>query len=131
SNLASRSMAFDSECDLAIEARGDERVAKTIREFRERLLAEHLDTQPERVREEIERAGSLHGAIEAFSDQERTLRQLEDVPEYSETVLTMASVADPEEPVALEMLLAERHTEEVRVSERPSWRTLAAVIASV
>ena len=131
SNLASRSMAFDSECDLAIEARGDEQIAETIREFRERLLAEHLDTPPQRVREEIERAGSVHGAIAAFSDQERTLRELEDVPEYSDTVLSMASVADPEEPVALETLLAERHVEETRLPERPSWRGLAAVLASV
>ena len=88
SNLANRSMAFDTECDLAIEARGEARVAATIREFRERLLAEHLGTQPARVREEIERAGSLHGAIAAFSDQPRTLRQFEELPEWSETVLT-------------------------------------------
>src|SRR4029077_17711306 len=96
-------------------------IALTIREFRERLLAEHLDSQPERVREEIERAGSVHGAIAAFGDQERTLRQLEEVPEYSETVLTRASAADPEEPVALERLLAERHAVETRLPERPSW----------
>ena len=66
-----------------------------------------------------------------FSGQERTLRQLEDVPEYSDTVLTMASVADPEEPVALETLLSERHVEEKPVVERPSWRSLAAVVGSV
>jgi phosphatidylserine/phosphatidylglycerophosphate/cardiolipin synthase-like enzyme len=108
SNLASRSMAFDSECDLAIEARGEERVASVIREFRERLLAEHLGTEPERVREEIERTGSLHGAIAAFGGQPRTLRQLEDVPEWSDTVLTVASVADPDEPIALQALLDER-----------------------
>ena len=86
SNLANRSMAFDTECDLVIEARGEARVAATIGEFRERLLAEHLGTQPARVREEIERAGSLHGAIAAFSDQPRTLRQFEEMPQWSEAV---------------------------------------------
>jgi phospholipase D1/2 len=132
SNLASRSMAFDSECDLAIEARGEKRTATAIREFRERLLAEHLDTRPERVREEIERAGSLHGAIAAFSDQPRTLRQLEEVPEWSEAVLSMASVADPEEPIALETLLSERQMAERAVSpERPAWGKLAAVAATI
>lgn len=132
SNLASRSMAFDSECDLAIEARGEARVAATIREFRERLLAEHLDTQPARVREEIERAGSLHGAIAAFADQPRTLRQLEELPQWSEAVLTVASVADPEEPIALEILASERHAEEVRAGpERPAWGKLAAVLATI
>ena len=40
----------------------------------------------------------------------------------------MASVADPEEPVALETLLSERHFEEKQVAERPSWRSLAAVV---
>ena len=83
------------------------------------------------MREEIERAGSLHGAIAAFGAQPRTLRQLEEVPEWSEAVLTMASVADPEEPVALETLLSERHFEEKQVAERPSWRSLAAVVGSV
>jgi phospholipase D1/2 len=133
SNLASRSMGFDSECDLAIEARGEARVAATIRDFRERLLAEHLDTQPARVREEIERSGSLHRAIAAFSDQPRTLRQLEELPQWSEAVLTMAAVADPEEPIALETLLSERHAEEERAAspERPAWGKLAAVIATL
>ena len=132
SNLASRSMGFDSECDLAIEARGDQRVAKVIREFRERLLAEHLGTQPERVRAEIERTGRLHDAIAVFSDQPRTLRQLEDVPEWSETVLTVASVADPEEPIAIEQLLTEREVAEKHVDrERPAWGKVLGLVATV
>ena len=133
SNLASRSMGFDSECDLAIEARGDQSVSATIRAFRERLLAEHLATQPERVRQEIERTGSLHGAIDVFADQPRCLRRLEELPEWSETVLTMASVADPEEPIALEQLLSERAAEEERAAARPgpAWGRLAVVIAAV
>src|SRR5918996_3763853 len=45
SNLCSRSMSFDSECDLVIESRGQARVAAAIDEFRSRLLAEHLDMQ--------------------------------------------------------------------------------------
>jgi phospholipase D1/2 len=132
SNLASRSMAFDSECDLAIEARGDPRIAETVREFRERLLAEHLDTQPSRVREEIERAGGLHDAIAAFSNQPRTLRQLEEVPEWSDAVLTMASVADPEEPIALETLLSDREAVERHVTaERPAWGRLVGIVTAV
>ena len=66
-NLSSRSMALDTECDLVVESRGQARVAEAIRGFRERLLAEHLDTEPERVREEVEKAGSLNGAIAAFA----------------------------------------------------------------
>jgi uncharacterized membrane protein YdjX (TVP38/TMEM64 family) len=125
-------MAFDSECDLAIEARGDPGIARTIREFRERLLAEHLDAPPARVRAEIERAGGLHGAIAAFSAQPRTLRQLEELPEWSEAVLNMASVADPEEPIALETLLSERAAAERHdAPERPSWGRLAGIVAAI
>jgi phospholipase D1/2 len=131
SNLASRSMAFDSECDLVIESRGDARIAQAIRGLREQLLAEHLDASPERVRAELDRAGSLHGAIAAFGDQPRTLRQLEELPEWSETVISMAAVADPEEPIALETLLSERHVDEMVTRDKPSWGKLAGVVLAI
>jgi len=131
SNVASRSMAFDSECDLVIEARGDARVTEAIRGFREQLLAEHLDTQPAAVREELERTGTLHGAIAAFSDQSRTLRQLADLPEWSEAVISMAAVADPEEPIALETLLSERHVEEAVQNPKPAWGSLAGLALAI
>jgi uncharacterized membrane protein YdjX (TVP38/TMEM64 family) len=131
SNVASRSMAFDSECDLVIEARGDARVAEAIRGFREQLLAEHLDTQPAAVREELERTGTLHGAIAAFSDQPRTLRQLADLPEWSEAVISMAAVADPEEPIALETLLSERHVEEAVQNPKPAWGRLGGLVLAI
>ncbi|HVJ10738.1 MAG TPA: VTT domain-containing protein, partial [Burkholderiales bacterium] len=131
SNVASRSMAFDSECDLVIEARGDARVTEAIRGFRDQLLAEHLDTQPAAVREELERAGTLHGAIAAFSERPRTLRQLADLPEWSEAVISMAAVADPEEPIALEILLSERHVEEAVQNPQPAWGRLAGLVLAI
>jgi phosphatidylserine/phosphatidylglycerophosphate/cardiolipin synthase-like enzyme/uncharacterized membrane protein YdjX (TVP38/TMEM64 family) len=131
SNLSSRSMALDTECDLVLEARGRARVAGAITEFRDRLLAEHLDTQPARVREEIEKAGSVNGAIAAFSSEPRTLRQLEELPEWSDAVLSMASVADPEEPIALETLLSERHVDEVASPEKPAWGQLAGIALAI
>jgi phospholipase D1/2 len=131
SNLASRSMAFDSECDLVIESRGEASISAAIRGLREQLLAEHLDTRPARVREEIERAGSMHGAIAAFGDQPRTLRQLEELPEWSEAVISMAAVADPEEPIALETLLSERHVDEIASRDKPSWGKLAGVVLAI
>jgi uncharacterized membrane protein YdjX (TVP38/TMEM64 family)/phosphatidylserine/phosphatidylglycerophosphate/cardiolipin synthase-like enzyme len=131
SNLCNRSMAFDSECDLVLEARDDPQIAGAIRDFRERLLAEHLDTQPARLREEVERAGSLNGAIAGFSGQPRTLRQLEQLPDWPETILNVAAVADPEEPIALEMLLSERHVEGEPTADRPSWGTLAGIALAI
>jgi uncharacterized membrane protein YdjX (TVP38/TMEM64 family) len=124
-------MALDTECDRVVEARGQPRVAAAIAEFREQMLAEHLGTQPARVREEVARAGSVNGAIAAFGAQPRTLRQLEEVPEWSDTVLSMAAVADPEEPIALETLLSERHAEEVVLSEKPAWGRLAGIVLAI
>jgi uncharacterized membrane protein YdjX (TVP38/TMEM64 family) len=130
-NLSNRSMALDTECDLVVEARGQARVAEAIRGLRERLLAEHLDTDPERVRKELDKAGSLNGAIAAFADQPRTLRQFDDLPEWPETILSVAAVADPEEPIALETLLSERHAEEVAAPEKPAWGKLAGIVLGI
>jgi phosphatidylserine/phosphatidylglycerophosphate/cardiolipin synthase-like enzyme/uncharacterized membrane protein YdjX (TVP38/TMEM64 family) len=130
-NLSSRSMALDTECDLVVESRGQARVAEAIRDLRERLLAEHLDTDPERVRKEVDKAGSLNGAIAAFADQPRTLRQFDDLPEWPETILSVAAVADPEEPIALETLLSERHAEEVAAPEKPAWGKLAGIVLGI
>jgi len=131
SNLCNRSMALDTECDLVVEARGQARIAQAIGEFRDKLLAEHLDTQPERVREEIQRAGSVHGAIAAFREQTRTLRQFDGLPEWPDTLLSVASVADPEEPIALETLLSERQAEESGAKDKPAWGKIAGLVAVV
>jgi phospholipase D1/2 len=130
-NLSNRSMAMDSECDLVIESRGQARVQKAIRGFRERLLAEHLHTQPARVREEVEKAGSVNGAIAAFSSEPRTLRQFDDLPEWPEPILSVAAVADPEEPIALETLLSERHADEVGAPDKPAWGKLAGIVLGI
>jgi phosphatidylserine/phosphatidylglycerophosphate/cardiolipin synthase-like enzyme/uncharacterized membrane protein YdjX (TVP38/TMEM64 family) len=131
SNLCNRSMALDTECDLVVEARGQARIAQAIGEFRDKLLAEHLDTQPERVREEIQNAGSVHGAIAAFREQTRTLRQFDELPEWPDTLLSVAAVADPEEPIALETLLSERQAEESVAKDRPAWGKIAGLVAVV
>ena len=47
-NLNNRSLALDSECDLAIEADAP-RVAEALAALRNRLLAEHLDADPQTV----------------------------------------------------------------------------------
>ncbi len=73
-NLCNRSMMVDTECNLAIEAPrqafGGE---PAIRQFRLRLLAEHVGTVPERVEEEYERRRSWAGAIQALGTRERHL----------------------------------------------------------
>ncbi len=48
-NLSNRSLGFDTECDLAVQASGDPNVGKSIAAFRNRLLGEHLDISSEDV----------------------------------------------------------------------------------
>jgi len=106
-NLCNRSMGTDSECDAAIEARGDPQIAAVIRDFRDRLLGEHLDVPAAAVEQAVQRHGSLHGAIEALAGRSRTLRPLERLPDWPPAVVELASVGDPGRPLTLERLIDE------------------------
>lgn len=122
-NLANRSMGLDTECDLTIEALDREDVREAIREFRARLLAEHLGFAPARVRETIERVGSLRDAIDLLQRNDRTLKPLASLPQVSGTVLSVVSVADPEKPVALSDLakLLSSDDETLEGRRGPAW----------
>ncbi|HEX6733911.1 MAG TPA: VTT domain-containing protein [Azonexus sp.] len=98
-NLCNRSLGLDSECDAAIEARGDPVVGAAIARFRNRLLGEHLDRSPARVAQEIGRQGSIIGAIEALAGGPRTLRLLEREAAWPEAVVELARIADPVGPL--------------------------------
>ena len=124
-NLCNRSMGMDTECDVLIESRGDARVAQTIHAFRDRLLAEHLGVPCEQLAQALERTGSLHRAIAALQTEGRSLRHLED-KEWPEAIVNIASMADPDEPIALDILRAERLFAQERAAERPAWGKLAA-----
>lgn len=132
-NLANRSMGVDSECDVAIEARGEPRIARAIRDFRQRLLGEHLGLPPERVGQAVEAAGSLHGAIEALRNPGRSLEPLGEVPEWSETVIEFTSrVADPERPVSLDELMEFFQPDIPEVPERRArWTRLAMLVLGI
>ncbi len=106
-NLCNRSMGTDTECDVTVEAAGDESTAAGIRRFRNELLAEHLDVPVADVEHNVERAGSIKGAIHALQGKERTLRTLDKLPEISDAVIGLASIADPERPVSLDQLIGE------------------------
>lgn len=107
-NLSNRSMGFDTECNLAVEAGGDERVRSAIAGVRNRLLAEHLGTDPERIKVELARCGSLIGAIEALRGRGRTLEPLDPAVDTDIDALVPAeAVIDPERPVDPDELVAE------------------------
>lgn len=100
-NLANRSMGLDTECDLTIEARGREDVQQQICGLRSLLLAEHLGCEVKQVSEAVATASNLRDAIDGLRTENRTLKELQEMPQVSETLLNVVSVADPEKPVAL------------------------------
>ena len=105
SNLNNRSLGFDTECDLSVEARpgapGESDLRRRIRGFRTKLLAEHLDVDPERLSRTLgETSGSLIPAVEALRGEGRSLVPFEP-PEFNaveDGILRENDLLDPERP---------------------------------
>lgn len=72
SNLNNRSEGLDTECDIAFEARNDEE-RKAIASLRNRLLAEHMQSDTDTVAAEIARTGSLLSAVDHLNVRRRRL----------------------------------------------------------
>jgi phosphatidylserine/phosphatidylglycerophosphate/cardiolipin synthase-like enzyme/uncharacterized membrane protein YdjX (TVP38/TMEM64 family) len=115
-NFNNRSMGFDTECNIVIEARGDPCVRSVIAALRNRLLAEHLGAQPESVTVEIERTGgSVIAAIAALTSPGRRLEPID--PPLSpdlERLLPASALVDPEKPIDPELLMLEFVPPDVR-----------------
>jgi phospholipase D1/2 len=124
-NLCNRSMGMDTECDVIIESRGEARVAAAIRDFRDRLIAEHLGVPLAAFQEAVRNTGSLHKAIGALRCESRTLRELEEVKDWPETLISIAAVADPDEPIALDFLATDRVSASNVAQGGPAWGRLA------
>jgi len=104
SNLNNRSMGFDTESDLAIEALEDSDVGEVVREritgFRNELLAEHLGVERAEVAAALREHGSLVAAIDALRRPDgRTLMPLEaEPPGEAERLVPDYRLLDPEYP---------------------------------
>lgn len=130
-NLNNRSMGLDSECDLAIEARGEERVRAAIRRFRTDLVSEHLAVAPERVDTELRERGSLVAAIEALASEGRTLESLpENADEWVDRIAPEASLIDPEWPIdPREVLDDVAPVRQIPGARRPLFRVGIVILA--
>lgn len=132
SNIANRSMGLDTECDLAIRSDGRKDLRKAAQGLRAQLLGEHLGSQPAAVQVAIERSGSVHAAIESLSNPQRTLQPLTELPDVSDAVLNVVSVADPERPVALQDLVKLfRADAEPQRRATAGWKKIAIAVAVV
>jgi uncharacterized membrane protein YdjX (TVP38/TMEM64 family) len=94
-------MGVDTECDLALEARGELHTVRAIAAARNRLLGEHLGVPERLVHDAVARYGSLRTAIDSLGrspagPRRRTLQPIEDLPEPSTALMAVAAVADPE-----------------------------------
>lgn len=105
-NISNRSMGFDTECNLAIESCGQERVQTVIAVFRNSLLAEHLGVSPDRVAQQIQQSGSLIAAIETLRGGDRTLASgCFETAASADAVIPDHALIDPERPMAADHLL--------------------------
>ena len=96
SNIDNRSMGFDTECDIAVEA-ASQADRTLIRGFTLSLLAEHLGCAQDVVRAEWKGRGSLSAAIEALrTPVGRSLHPIEPQPlDPLERALADTRILDP------------------------------------
>lgn len=128
SNLSNRSMGFDSECDLAIEARDDSQ-SQTISRIRHRLLSEHLGIDQQSLPDLIKQHGGLRQLIDARADEPHTLRALDyTVDEWAEELLPESRVVDPEKPLEPEDMAQLLLPINERKSFKKQWLTGLGVI---
>jgi phospholipase D1/2 len=105
SNLNNRSMGFDTECDLAVEACGDPAIQHGITTLRQRLLGEHLGTSPETVEAHEAREGSMIAAVEILQGGERTLQVFDNqIPPDVDAWIPDSELIDPDRPLNSDVL---------------------------
>ncbi len=98
SNMNNRSLGFDTECDLALDAGETDNgpVRMQIAKVRNDLLAEHLGTTADRITEVFEDTGSLIETIQLCRSTGTTLRdyQLPDLSDF-EKLVAENDILDP------------------------------------
>ncbi len=104
-NLNNRSMGYDSECNLSIEALEDAEKAEVIAGFRDSLLAEHLGVTSEQFSRALAEEGSLVAAVEAVRGEGRSLYPFpESEPESLDAIARKIDMLDPKAPIEPERL---------------------------
>jgi phospholipase D1/2 len=106
-NLSSRSMAVDTECDVAL-AGTDHETRTGIAAVRDRLLADHLGVTASEVASAFAETGSLLGTIDRLQGKPHTLQPLPArAPGWLDGLPDEVHVFDPPEPIDAARLLKE------------------------
>ena len=134
SNLSNRSMGFDTECDLSVEACGDPTIQRGIANLRHRLLGEHLGQSPDTVANRTAREGSVIGAVQALQGGERTLQVFDSqIPPDVDAWIPDSELIDPDRPlnseVVTDQLVPEEHRPPARRHIMLGASTLLAFLA--
>ncbi|MEP7275078.1 MAG: VTT domain-containing protein [Betaproteobacteria bacterium] len=106
-NLSNRSLCLDTECNLALEARGNAEVRRAIAGLRERLLGEHLGASAQAVATATREHPTLHAAIESLQHRPRRWLEAKE-PQLDPAVDAITPdhvVLDPECPLDPETLI--------------------------
>ena len=101
SNLNNRSMGFDSECDVAVEADPNlsehDDIRETITSLRDDLVCEHLGVSRDDFERAVQQDGSFLQAIEALRGSGRTLRRFTEQTVADEaSLLAESDLMDPD-----------------------------------
>ena len=98
SNLNYRSEGLDTECDLALEACGSDQCT-AVTALRYRLIAEHLDAEPQEVERMETMTGSMVEALDRLNTRPRGLRAFAvDLAHGETTSVTGTGLFDPKKP---------------------------------
>lgn len=135
-NLSNRSMGFDTECNLALVSEESESVAQAITNFRNRLLAEHLGQEQDKIARDFAHNESSLTLVTGQTSGPRTLRSLE--PDESNAFtegLSADEIVDPERPIELNSLMEvfgfgrEQGDDQMQL-EKKAWRFAALLLGA-
>jgi len=108
-NVSNRSMRFDSECVLAVEAEGKDRVGQAIVSLRNRLMAEHLDKPADAVAKAFAQNNAVNKVVTCLSASSgRGLKKLaydQALPVDGAAIVRDHELLDPEKPIAFDRMM--------------------------
>jgi len=101
-NMSNRSLGLDTECDLTLDGSQKTEVKKSIRQLKMRLIAEHLNANPETVKNTPEKTWN-----EFIKNHPKNRRHLEEmgVNEAKETMLTQLEITDLKSPLEIDQII--------------------------
>ena len=131
-NLTNRSMALDSECDLAIAANDRKEIREAISGFRHRLLAEHLGMSEGDVADQTNSGESFLQTINRLQGKERNLQPFVcDSLSALEPWVPDSTIVDPETPMDPDLIVCHFVHPKDRVPARRQLIGVAIVLGSL